>query len=60
MSELKKLLERKKFLEGEKEAIKKYMGHDEHDKNLEKEWEAINNELKEIELKLEELKAKEN
>ncbi|WGS65815.1 hypothetical protein [Marinitoga aeolica] len=60
MSVLRELLERKKFLESEKESIKKYMGPHEHDKNLDEEWERINKELEEIEKKLEELKAKEN
>ncbi|AEX85532.1 hypothetical protein Marpi_1120 [Marinitoga piezophila KA3] len=56
MGELEKLLERKKFLESEKEAIKKYMGPHEHDENLDKKWEEINKELEEIEKKIEELK----
>lgn len=56
MGELEKLLERKKFLESEKEAIKKYMGPYEHDENLDKKWEEINKELSEIERKIEELK----
>ncbi|SHF03938.1 hypothetical protein SAMN02745164_01655 [Marinitoga hydrogenitolerans DSM 16785] len=59
MNELEKLLERKKFLENEKEAIKKYMGPYEHDKNLDEEWEKINKELEEIEKKLNEMKVKE-
>lgn len=60
MEKLEKLLERKKFLESEKDSIKKYMGPYEHDKNLAEEWEKINKELEEIEKKIEELKAKES
>ncbi|KAF2955248.1 hypothetical protein [Marinitoga sp. 38H-ov] len=58
--DLEELLGRKRVLEIEKEAIKKYMGPHEHDENLEKEWEKINKELEEIEKKIEELKSKEN
>lgn len=57
---LEELLGRKRVLEIEKEAIKKYMGPYEHDKNLDEEWKRINKELEEIEKKIEGLKAKEN